>query len=74
MQPNNVISDIILSLLLLTVSTPPETGPAGEDKEVGETSRIDLYSTDLRKLQKPLLSQSFLSWTVEDRPRQEDPQ
>jgi hypothetical protein len=38
-QSNDEISDIIFSFLFLTVSAPPETGPAG-DKEVSGTSKM----------------------------------
>ena len=33
LQSNDAVSDIILSLDLLTVSAPPETGPREGDKD-----------------------------------------
>ena len=72
-QSNDAISTIIFSYLFLTVSAPPET-PRGGNNESEGYLRLAMYTTCLRRLQKPHFSQSFLPWTVEDRPRQEDAQ
>ena len=64
---------MILSFLLLTVSAPADTGPTGAIKLAEcPTRSLVMYTTNLGKLKKSHLSQSFLLWTVEDRPRQED--
>ena len=55
---------------LLTVSEPPETGPAGVIKKSAGRPRLAMHTTYLGRLYNPHLSQSFLHRTVEDHPRQ----